>query len=253
MSITMSFAGNNCNNMFQYALLRRIADRNGYEFYVPQEAKERLLRFFPNLYMGCDTFEEKQSYYEKHEQPYDPEIFNIKDGTYIHGFFQTDKYFKGFENTIKQWLYIEPLVIEPDTCYIHLRGKDYYKGWPYLPVQYYTASMQVVRTLNPKVKFKIITDDVKAAEEYFSPAEIISGNDVFDFTLMMSADYLIIANSSYSYMAAWLNDKAKMIIAPSRWFNYNKNYEHAGLGKGPEHKEEWYPIDIKTDKFTWIE
>lgn len=253
MSITMSFAGNNCNNFFQYALLRIIAEKNGYGFYIPEEAKQRLLRFFPNLDMGVDYFEEKYSYYEKHEQPFDPSIFNAKDGTYIHGFFQTDKYFEGFEDKVKEWFKIEPLVIEENTCYIHLRGTDYYKGWPYLPVQYYAGAMHEMFKFEPRIKFKVVTDDRKAAKEYFPEFEVISGNDVFDFTLMMSADHLIIANSSYSWWAAYLNENAKIIMAPKRWFNYNKNYADAGLGKGPEHSEEWYPIDIENKKFTWIE
>ncbi len=46
---------------------------------------------------------------------------------------------------------------------------------------------------------------------------IVGGDDIRDFNIMRSAETLIIPNSSYSLMAAFLNTNLKLLIRPSSW------------------------------------
>ena len=62
--------------------------------------------------------------------------------------------------------------------------------------------------------------NIKADYIEFSDGSDINGhNDIIDFTLMSKCDHNIIANSSFSWWAAWLNNnKEKTVIAPKQWF-----------------------------------
>ena len=252
MSITASFAGHTCNNLFQYAVLRIIAEKNGYDFYIPEDAKTRL-REFVDCDMGCDSFTQKYEWYETPEQKFDPELFNIKDGTYIHGFFQTHKYLKGNWPNIVNWFYIPQELNDHNVCLIHFRGKDYVGGWNYLPKSYYEKAMAEVSQANPDMIFKVVTDDPEAAREYFPDKEIQHSTSFLDFQALKSARHLILSNSSYSCWAPVLTPYVLTVIAPKRWFNYNKNYDQAGLGKTVENNNDWYPYDMENSFFTFID
>lgn len=73
--------------------------------------------------------------------------------------------------------------------------------------------------------------NIKADYIEFSDGSDINGhNDIIDFTLMSKCDHNIIANSSFSWWAAWLNNnKEKTVIAPKQWFGKayaNHNTSH---------------------------
>jgi hypothetical protein len=88
-------------------------------------------------------------------------------------------------------------------------------------------------------KFVIITDDVDYGHEYFPDYPIMCNSVTVDFTLLNKAKYLIIANSTFSWWAAWLN-LDNYVIAPQGWLNVNID------------KWKPSPYDIQTDKFIWI-
>jgi hypothetical protein len=71
--------------------------------------------------------------------------------------------------------------------------------------------------------FYIFSNDIKWCEDNFNFLNnkiIISGNkDYEDIYLMSLCSNNIIANSSFSWWAAWLNDNAdKIVICPNKWF-----------------------------------
>ena len=129
--------------------------------------------------------------------------------------------------------------MKQDTCLIHFRGGDYVGKGQFLPKGYYDDATTLMLKLFPGIKFVVVTDDVPLAKVTFPTYEVL-GMDVFRcFTLVNKAKYLIIANSTFSWWAAWLNRKAHLILAPKYWFAYN----------GGSH---WVPQDSKTVGFTYI-
>src|SRR5690606_4197019 len=94
----------------------------------------------------------------------------------------------------------------------------------------YEQAIELIKGRIEKPKFYVFTDDSKWVEENLNiNGTIISGyvtkTYLEDFHLMSCCKHNIIANSSFSWWAAWLNNNpGKIVISPLRWFNEaNKN------------------------------
>lgn len=87
----------------------------------------------------------------------------------------------------------------------------------------------------PSRKFLVFSDDIEFARRYFEGDKFAfdeSENDLDSFNKMASCDSQIIANSSFSWWAAFLNkNPSKKVIAPKKWFADEKkmNYPHDWL------------------------
>jgi hypothetical protein len=253
--ISIELNGRLGNQMFQYSVCRIAAEKNGYNFYISREpnAHGQNISDYFNLDMGINDGSHLVFRYSEntHTQTYNPDVFNIADNTIIHGFYQTDKYFSGYEDKIKKWFSIETdhktdvilseFPIE-DYCYLHFRGTDY-KNWDdgkkFLPKKYFDDAIKKIREHKDDIKVLIITDDPVLANEIFPGERIISNDLMTDFKLLYYSKYCIIPNSSFSWWASWLSDKY-LTIAPYCWLNYN--YQDLGF----------YPADIESDKFIYI-
>jgi hypothetical protein len=209
-------------------------------------------------YFNCDLGEPTEQIYRNfseidanggdiNRQKYSPELFKIADGTRLVGFFQTEQYLLNSRGKIKTWFNVPdnvPLLeasgVDDNTCVINFRGGDYVGKGLFLPKKFFEDAAAYVTSLLPNVKFVVVTDDVPLAKAWF-PAYTVLSLDVFScFTVVNKARYLIIANSTFSWWAAWLSDNAKVVVAPKYWFGHNSN-------------EGWLPLDSQTEGFTYLE
>lgn len=139
--------------------------------------------------------------------------------TYFKGYFQTEQYFLHCrEQLCREFRLKTPLTPENariledirSCCSIslHIRRTDYLSN-PYLsppPLEYYLRSMAEME------------GRLRAAGV---PQESLR---YFDLELMRNCRHHIIANSTFSWWAAWLNEHAeKIVIAPRIWFNRNED------------------------------
>ncbi len=93
--------------------------------------------------------------------------------------------------------------------------------------EYYTNAVKYLSQKIDDLKLFIFSDEpgwVKNNLRFNQETYYIENNTVDnsyeDFRLMSFCKHNIIANSSFSWWAAWLNDNPdKIIIAPIRWFN----------------------------------
>ena len=116
---------------------------------------------------------------------------------------------------------------------MHIRRGDYL-NYSYLQnictLEYYKKAMQYFRERHPgEAEFYIFTNDFLWAEEHFSDEDchFVKGNfgqDSFrDMQLMSLCRHNIVANSSFSWWGAWLNQNPdKTVIAPEQWINGNE-------------------------------
>jgi len=258
--IEANLGGRLGNQMFQYSVARIIAEKNGYNFFVPDpknppypypdDPSHHISNFFPDIELGKNDGDIKRYHIENTSiQKFDPSIFDLLDYTKICGFWQSEKYLLGYEDKIKNWFKVE---MDSDTkkmikkfdineyCYIHMRGGDYKDhGHWLLTEEYYSNAMSKIKEIKKDIKFLIITDDVESSKDIFPDIEIISNEMMVDFKMLYYSKYCIISNSTFSWWASWLSNK-EISVAPNYWLNHNK----PELG--------FYPIDIKSEKFIYV-
>jgi len=114
------------NQLFQYAALKGLALKNGYEVKIPNpqtmtwHGQTSLLDKF-NIeceYATQDDMNTLQNLYEEPTwQKYDDKFFNVPDNTTLQGFFQSTFYFEHIESQIKKEL-------TPKDEYLN-KGKEY--------------------------------------------------------------------------------------------------------------------------------
>lgn len=157
----------------------------------------------------------------------------------LFGYFQSELYFKKYSDELRAHLLalLNDEVISANrnhaTCAIHVRRGDFLLHPQFLVCDenYYHAAMKRVKSHDPHVKFEIFSDDPDWCRDFFcdNDCAIIDcdremGGELRDLVRMSKADHHIIANSSYSWWAAWLGKKENQkVIIPSRWFNGEPN------------------------------
>ena len=108
-----------------------------------------------------------------------------------------------------------------------------------MDIEYYQNSVNIV---GEDKHYLIFSDDVNWCQDNFNFIKnktIITNNlDYQDLYLMSLCKNNIIANSSFSWWGAWLNNnKDKKVIAPSKWFG-----EKANLNQNDIIPKEWIKI-----------
>jgi hypothetical protein len=108
-----------------------------------------------------------------------------------------------------------------DFCAIHVRAGDYIDDpnayHPRCSKEYYQKAISMMPA---GTKYLIFSDDIEFAKERVGvKGTYLSGHYLSDFKLMKRCKHFIIANSSFSAMAALLADHPeKIVIAPKAWF-----------------------------------
>lgn len=111
---------------------------------------------------------------------------------------------------------------------IHIRLGDYLKNptvhniHGVLPKTYYQAAINAISQQIDNPKFYIFTDSPELITTDFEidNFEIIKPNtSIIDLILLSKCKHQIIANSSFSWWAAWLNKNPnKIVFAPKQWY-----------------------------------
>ncbi|MGH1590655.1 alpha-1,2-fucosyltransferase [Methylobacterium phyllosphaerae] len=174
---------------------------------------------------------------------FDPSIFLAPGKTIFEGYWQSEKYF----DDIRDFLLAELVPRMPlssgfiaatqeiklnDLASIHVRRGDYvtnataaaYHGT--CSIEWYKAAVAAVEARAGVRRFLVFGDDLDWARENLRfLAEPIFADEFDlcgaweDLYLMSHCRHNIIANSSFSWWAAWLNRfERKIIVAPRKWF-----------------------------------
>ena len=173
-----------------------------------------------------------------------PEFFDQPDPTYLHGMWQSERFFTPVANLLRlhfSFRYpMPPAVAEmmrrirgggPSVA-VHFRRGDYIRNADFaqnigvVDFGYYERAMAILRERHPGLVFYVFSDDIDAIERDFRPpcpCTFVRATEhwhSYDKIRLMSAcDHAIISNSTFAWWAAWLNpNPAKSVIAPDPWF-----------------------------------
>jgi len=138
---------------------------------------------------------------------------------HISGHFQSWKYFDNSRDQIQHYFRMRDEPPLNDRIAIHYRARDYQENGDYhprMPLSYYEEAMN----LFPNGKFLVFSDESETAKQMFGDrVEYAEGDYIEDFRLLKTCSHFIVANSSYSAMAAVLGEHPeKRVIAPRPWF-----------------------------------
>jgi hypothetical protein len=187
-------------------------------------------------------------YYWERNLIFDPTIFSIKPGKVLCGYFQSYKYFIGFENEIQRELiqgfqggrdYLD-LLNELDGSQwvaIHVRRQDYVllsETFGLTSETYFEESIRYIESLFPGIKKIAFSDDVTEAREILPCCDMYIGHNelassVETLILMSNSSAIIGSNSSFSWWAAFLsNSPDDCKIFPEPWFR-DESIDTSGL------------------------
>lgn len=204
------------NQLFQIATTVALAVENNDDYVFPQWPEQpnfSLTNCFSNNITNQQSYREPSFTYTP--IPYRPNLD-------LEGFFQSEKYFENSQDIIQSLL--TPRIgygIQYNYTSIHVRRGDYLnlqKEYAQLGMDYYNRAMQMVSSKH----YIIFSDDINWCKSNFRGDNIIFSegkSPVNDLAMMLSCEHNIIANSSFSWWAAYLNkNPSKIVIAPQNWF-----------------------------------
>ncbi|MFH1366672.1 MAG: alpha-1,2-fucosyltransferase [Patescibacteria group bacterium] len=172
-----------------------------------------------------------------------PEILKLPDNIYLEGYWQSEKYFIDIMDLIKQDFTIKSKPVglnlstlnkinSTNSISVHIRRGDYvtdqktnqFHGTCQIDYYKMAAKLLSEKVVNPV--FFIFSDDpewVKTNLKLEHAMVFVTHNNseknYEDVRLMSRCQHNIIANSTFSWWGAWLNNNpGKIVIAPNKWF-----------------------------------
>jgi hypothetical protein len=259
--ITARLHGRLGNQMFQYAAARALSLRHGTP--VALDARDVLRRGEGVLTRVFDLpladppplpptraenlprhmlwrLARRPRYHRERGLGYNPDFERFSDDSYLHGYWQSERYFAEVAETIRRDFSFPDFadarnaemaarISESLAISLHVRRGDYLTlGAHVLCDQaYYDAALgHVTAGLGDAPTVFVFSDDPDWARSNLPlPCEKVvvdfngADTDYEDMRLMSLCRHNIIGNSSFSWWAAWLNgNPGKRVAGPARWF-----------------------------------
>ncbi len=197
-------------------------------------------------------FGRKSAEYQDTTGNFDPHVLEMNKA-YLNGYFQSDKYFtdRNVLIQLKREFAISPQDVfttneswelfrkirQTHSVSVHVRRGDYLEPGTVETFggicddAYYKRAIDRVLSVDPDAEFFIFTNDKEwhagnvSGDRFHLVDTGEEKEDAVDLLLMSMCKHHILANSSYSWWSAWMNDTPdKMIFVPTKWLN-NKPME----------------------------
>jgi hypothetical protein len=175
---------------------------------------------------------------------YHKEFLSYPANTYLDGFWQSEHYFKPIESIlVNDFVLKDPLnrenkdwlkqIENTESVSLHVRRGDYVSNagaqshHGSCDVDYYKKALEHINEKHQNTEVFVFSDDLEWCKANLKLKETFHFVDAnqrqnlhMDMFLMSHCRHNIIANSSFSWWAAWLNrNPHKIVIAPLKWFN----------------------------------
>lgn len=175
---------------------------------------------------------------------FDPQVLKQSGNIYLNGFWQSENYFKDIEDVIRSDFqfkrslnsrnaFFMQEISKVNAVSIHIRRGDYVTNKQasdfhgLCDTLYYQQAISMIKSQISNPVFYVFSDDFEQVKREFDFdkdyvfVDFNTGADSYnDMRLMAACKHHIIANSSFSWWGAWLNNNGeKIVIAPQRWFS----------------------------------
>jgi len=270
------------NQMFQYAFIRGMSKRYGYDFIIPDANANRFDNYglFDCFELeGCKTGEGSYPTLECRDTAFNQKFLDdCSDNTNYSGVFQTEKYFANAAEELRKDFTFHKEILDPcqefinnvgDAIFLHVRrGNSNLVGnrgekWSYQMLQDYHPLMkkeyylEALSHFDESKKVIVLSDTIDWCKRqdwlqddrfYMSDASYEVFDDgasvpYIDLCLMSLCSGGIIANSSMSWWGAWLQNDRGKVVAPYPWYGEKAyNYGNAELCDADIIPERWTKI-----------
>lgn len=258
---------NNVNFKLDGRPIYRISGRNPDIFDFKLDGEQQIKGMTSNtVHQYLDAFIWKRKWLATHSRRYqspvlgrDQDIASVLSSRYLRSFFQSKEYADNFqsgelktffslkEHSQKLSRMISSLENE-STLVLHIRRGDYRNhsnDFGLLSLQYYRKAIEIALAQKIVKNIWIFSDEISATHvlaKYFTE---IKFNYVskYDFSpaetlkLMSSSKNLVIANSTFSWWAAYLSEEAE-VYRPETWFRRESTW----LYPDELFPHTWHPI-----------
>lgn len=170
-------------------------------------------------------------------------IKRVPSSCYLKGYWQSERYFSDVADAIRaDFTFCLPMSYENrriaedidavNAVSLHVRRGDYLSN-PYTSsvhgvcsLEYYALAIRYIVEKVPDPVFFVFSDDLNWVKDTLRieyPCHFVDhnqGNESYnDMRLMSLCSHHVIANSSFSWWGAWLNQSdSKIVVAPAQWF-----------------------------------
>lgn len=181
-------------------------------------------------------------YFEKVPFIYDESVFNSKSTLFV-GYWQSYKYFNRIREVLLREFSLKNVVNEKNQAILdrirstnsvslHVRRGDYVSTNPLkesivCSLEYYDVAISLIKKKIDNPTFFIFSDEIDWVKSNLNIehlnheyVDLNSENPEYDLELMKNCKNNIIANSSFSWWGAWLNNNQdKVVIVPKIWMH----------------------------------
>jgi len=254
------------SQMGQYAALSSLAKKTGHELVIFREfmdvhRKVKIFEAFDNLNAKITTRPELNqpfAVYNLKNQLVDPDVYKIAPTLNwdIRGSFHTYQYWHENKEAILKEFQFKPEIIAKaksflssitgPTVSMHFRRTDYLQVSSLnLSAKYYfDACETILNKLNQDIMIIVFSDDIEWCKQNVKDENIIysEGHTQYeDMCIMSQCDHNIIANSTFSWWGAYLNQNPnKIVVCP---FQYTGRGEFDFMN-GNYFPQEWTSIKV---------
>ncbi len=184
-----------------------------------------------------------RTFIRENHTTFKPRILKLPNNIYLEGYWCTEKYFIDIADIIRREFTIKTpqtgkneelaeMISSKQSVSLHIRRGDYVldkqtnQTHGTCGLDYYYRCVESLACSVKEPHFFVFSDDSDWCRnnlQFPYPLTFVSHNDMAhsyeDLRLMSQCKYNIIANSTFSWWAAWLNpNEDKLVFAPKKWF-----------------------------------
>lgn len=174
---------------------------------------------------------------------FDEDVLTARGPKFYWGYWQNQDYFIDIETQIRQDFQfsktLDPVnkdlltqMVNSNSISIHVRRGNYLDHellGGICDLEYYKKAIDFITNKVDQPVFFIFSNDIDWCKKNLDinfPKTFVSGNNgpknYIDMQLMSHCKHNIIANSSFSWWGAWLNENPeKIVVSPKKWVNNN--------------------------------